>query len=72
MGSERQDVDALEKLMTYDELRAYVSAFQVGGYWAWFGIATILGFGYLALVEGLAYALRLLVRRARTVPNTGG
>ena len=59
LALERQDQGALRQLRTYEELRAHVEASLLASYWAWFGIVLLMGFGYVALVEGVAFMLRL-------------
>ena len=58
MGLEfdRQDQLVLKDLRTYEELRVYVESSLIGNFWAAFGIVLVVGFGYIALVEELAYS----------------
>ena len=62
---ERQDQAAFESLRTYEELRAYVAYDVLGSYWACFGIIVCAGFGYVAMVEGIAFLLRAAFSRNR-------
>ncbi len=60
---DKEDRHALDTYHTVEELRAYVESFLIESYWAWFGIAIVVGFGYVALVEGTAFVLRVVWRR---------
>ena len=62
-GIDRADRLAIQNYSTHEELRAYVEANFFGGFWVAFGIVLLVGFGYVALVEGVALVLRVAWRR---------
>ncbi len=65
LAFERQDQHALDSFRTYEELRAYLASYSLGNYWACFGLVIFVGFGYVALIEGIAFVLRLAFRALR-------
>ena len=67
-----QERAALEKLTTYEELRGYTESDLISSYWICFAVVLIAGFGYIALVEGVAFLLRVpFHREKRHDPTTG-
>lgn len=66
----RQELAVLEKLTTYEELRAYTEWSLTSSYWLCFAVVLIVGFGYIALVEGVAFLLRVPFRREKRCDPT--
>ncbi len=54
--SERETIYAFS---TLDDLRAHAESSLLESYWACFGVVLLVGFGYIAMVEALAFLLRL-------------
>ena len=65
LAIEHGDQAAFENLRTYEELHAYVAYDVLDTYWACFGIVICVGFGYVAMVEGIAFLLRAAFSRNR-------
>ncbi len=65
LAFERQDRHALEEYNTYPELRAHLESGLLDSYWAGFGLVILAGFAYVALIECVAFVLRLAFRRAK-------
>ena len=65
LAFEHQDLTAYENLRTYEELRAYVAQDVLDSYWASFALVLCMCFGYVAMVEGVAFLLRAAFFRNR-------
>ena len=65
LAFERQDKRAVEEFRTYAELRVYIESFALNSYWACFGLVMLMGFAYVAMIEGVAFLLRLVLRAAK-------
>ena len=62
---DRLDRTALAAFSTYEEVRAHVESGLLSSYWACFGAVLLGGFAYLAMIEGVAFLLRLVLRIAK-------
>ncbi len=62
---DRQERDSLAAFSTYEEVRAYIESGLLSSYWACFGAVLLGGFAYLAMIEGVAFLLRLGLRIAK-------
>jgi hypothetical protein len=58
---ERQMIDSLD----YDALVTYLKSNLMANYWACFGLLLVVGFGYVAAVEGISFVARIAASRIR-------
>ena len=56
---DKSEREAIYAFSTLDDLRAHNESSLLQSYWACFGMVLLVGFGYIAMVEALAFLLRL-------------